>query len=370
VKILSIVGARPQFIKAALLLREFERRRVVHRLVHSGQHYDRDMSQVFFDQLGLPEPDHSLGVGSGSHAVQTAEMMRRLEPVLEVEQPDWVVVFGDTNTTLAGALTAAKLRLPIVHVEAGLRSFNRAMPEEINRVVADRCAEILCAPTERAAAQLASEGVRAGVYVVGDLMLDLVAGVRETLVPHPPILQRLELDPRGYAVATIHRAANTDDPRAFGRIVEGLRRVGMPVIFPVHPRTVGVARDFNVGAAGDNILPIEPLPYEEMIALTLHARVMLTDSGGLQKEAVVLGVPCVTLRDETEWPETLEDGWNALAGTDPDAIERLALRPRPLTAARAFLADGHCAERIADLLAPDATESRSEVTVAAAAPLR
>jgi UDP-GlcNAc3NAcA epimerase len=370
VKILSIVGARPQFIKVALLLREFERRRIEHRLVHSGQHYDREMSQVFFDQLGLPEPDHALGVGSASHAAQTAEMMRRLEPVLQKEQPDWVVVFGDTNTTLAGALTAAKLNLPTVHVEAGLRSFNRAMPEEINRVVADRCAEILCAPTERAAAQLASEGVRAGVYVVGDLMLDLVVAVRETLPDHPPILQRLELEPRCYAVATIHRAANTDDPRAFGRIVSGLRRVGMPVIFPVHPRTAGVARDFDVGAAGDSILPIEPLPYEEMIALALHARVMLTDSGGLQKEASVLGVPCVTLRDETEWPETLDDGWNALAGTDPDAIERLALRPRPLTAARAFLADGRCAERIADLLAPDPLGSLSEVTVPEAAPLR
>jgi UDP-GlcNAc3NAcA epimerase len=297
-------------------------------------------------------------------------MMRRLEPVLEDEQPDWVVVFGDTNTTLAGALTAAKLNLPIVHVEAGLRSFNRAMPEEINRVVADRCAEILCAPTRRAAAQLASEGVRAGVHVVGDLMLDLVVGIRETLAAHPPILQRLELEPRSYAVATIHRAANTDDPRAFERIVNGLRRVGMPVIFPVHPRTAGVARDFDVGAAGDSILPIEPLPYEEMIALALHARVMLTDSGGLQKEAIVLGVPCVTLRDETEWPETLDDGWNALAGTDPDAIERLALRPRPLTPARAFLADGRCAERIADLLAPDLPATPSELTVAEAAPHR
>lgn len=369
-KILSIVGARPQFIKAVLLLREFERRHITHRLVHSGQHYDREMSQVFFDQLGLPEPDYALGVGSASHAVQTADIMRRLEPVLENERPQWVVVFGDTNTTLAGALTAAKLHLPIAHVEAGLRSFNRAMPEEINRVVADRCAEILCAPTERAAAQLASEGVRAGVHVVGDLMVDLVVRIREQLAEQPPILQRLELEPRSYAVATIHRAANTDDQQAFGRIVAGLRRIGMPVIFPVHPRSLNVARIFDVGAAGDSILPIEPLPYEEMIALALHARVVLTDSGGLQKEAVVLGVPCVTLRDETEWPETLDDGWNALAGTDPDAIERLALRPRPLAAAHAFAADGRCAERIADLLAPSPPASPSEVTVVETAPAR
>jgi UDP-N-acetylglucosamine 2-epimerase len=348
-KVVTIVGARPQFVKSALLLREFERRQVDHRLVHTGQHYDYEMSQVFFDQLGLPQPDYSLGCGSASHAVQTAEMMRALEPVLEREHPSYVIVFGDTNTTLVGALTAAKLRIPVVHVEAGLRSFNRSMPEEINRVIADHVASILCAPSDRAAAQLASEGIRAGVHVVGDLMIDLVKIVRDTLPDRPPILQRLALEPGTYALATIHRAANTDDPHAFADIVSGLRRLPLPVIFPVHPRSAALVRAFEIGAS-DGIVPIGPLPYEDTIALATHARVVLTDSGGLQKEAVFLGVPCVTLRDETEWGETLEDGWNALAGTDPSAIERLALRPRPLAPSRSFRADGTCARLIADIL--------------------
>ena len=344
-----MVGARPQFVKSALLLREFERREVEHRLVHTGQHYDREMSQVFFDQLGLPQPDYSLGCGSASHAVQTADMMRALEPVLEREYPSFVIVFGDTNTTLAGALTAAKLRMPVVHVEAGLRSFKRSMPEEINRVIADHVASVLCVPSERAAQQLASEGIRAGVHVVGDLMIDLVKMVRDELPERPPILERLALEPGSYALATIHRAANTDDPHAFSDVMSGLRRLPLPVIFPVHPRSAPLVRAFEVGA-GDGIVPIEPLPYEDTIALAAHARVVLTDSGGLQKEAVFLGTPCVTLRDETEWGETLEDGWNALAGTDPSAIERLALRPRPLSPSRSFQSDGFCARRIADLL--------------------
>jgi len=353
-----VVGARPQFIKSALLLRELERRQIERRLVHTGQHYDHAMSQVFFDELGLPQPDYSLGCGSASHAVQTAEMMRALEPVFERERPSYVVVFGDTNTTLAGALTAAKLRIPVVHVEAGLRSFNRAMPEEVNRVVADHVASILCAPSERAAAQLASEGIRAGVHVVGDLMIDLVKIVRDALPERPPILERLALTRGSYALATIHRAANTDDPHAFADIVSGLRRLPLPVIFPVHPRSAPLVTAFDVGA-GDGIVPIEPLPYEDTIALAAHARVVLTDSGGLQKEAVFLGVPCVTLRNETEWAETLDDGWNALAGTDPSAIERLALRPKPLMASRSFIGDGACAQRIAEILIERAPASPS-----------
>jgi UDP-N-acetylglucosamine 2-epimerase len=348
-KIATIVGARPQFVKSALLLREFERREIEHRLVHTGQHYDYEMSQVFFDQLGLPQPDYSLGCGSATHAVQTAEMMRALEPVLEREHPSYVVVFGDTNTTLAGALTAAKLRTPVVHVEAGLRSFNRSMPEEINRVIADHVSSVLCAPSQRAADQLAAEGIRAGVHVVGDLMIDLVKMVRDALPERPPILERLGLESRAYALATVHRASNTDDPHAFADIVSGLRRLPLPVIFPVHPRSAALVRGFDVGAS-DGIVPIQPLPYEDTIALAAHARVVLTDSGGLQKEAVFMGVPCVTLRDETEWSETLEDGWNALAGTDPSAIERLALRPRPLSPSRSFEADGSCAGLIADIL--------------------
>jgi len=358
VKILSIVGARPQFVKAAPLLREFARRTCEHVLVHTGQHYDYEMSQVFFDQLQIAPPDYSLGVGSDSHAAQTAEMMRRLEPALAAQQPDWVLVFGDTNSTLAGALTAAKMKLRIGHVEAGLRSFNRAMPEEINRIVADHVAGLLFAPNPGAARQLAAEGIRSGVHLVGDLMLDLALETSAMLPPRPDIARRLGVAGKEYAVATVHRASNTDDADAFGRIAAGLRRIGMPVVFPVHPRAASLARRFLPAGASDPVVVVEPMPYQDMIALVRGARVVLTDSGGLQKEAVVLGVPCVTLRDETEWPETLESGWNALAGTDPERIAALAARPAPKRPSAFFGSDGGCARRIADVLLDGSAQSR------------
>ncbi|HZZ65313.1 MAG TPA: UDP-N-acetylglucosamine 2-epimerase (non-hydrolyzing) [Candidatus Baltobacteraceae bacterium] len=347
-RVLSVVGARPQFVKAALLSAEFARRGIEEILVHTGQHYDHGMSDVFFEQLSIPQPRYHLGVGSASHGAQTGEMLRRLEPVVESERPDWLLVFGDTNSTLAGALVGAKMHVPVAHVEAGLRSFNKRMPEEINRIVADHVGDLLLVPNAQAAQQLAAEGITRGVCIVGDLMVDLATQAAQQLPAQPEILARLNLHPKAYAVATIHRASNTDDPATFARIIEGLRGVSLPVVFPVHPRTRAIAAAQNVGE-GDNIIVCDPLSYVEMIGLTAHAEVVFTDSGGLQKEAFVLKVPCVTLREETEWIETLEDGWNVLAGSDPQKIRASSIRPIPSHQAAPY-GDGHAAALIADAL--------------------
>lgn len=346
-RVLTCVGARPQFIKAAVVSSELQRRGVEEVLVHSGQHYDATMSDVFFKELPLPKPAYELAVGSAGHGAQTGRMMERLEPIVESERPDWLVVYGDTNSTLAGALVGAKLHVPVAHVEAGLRSFNRSMPEEINRIVTDHVSTLLFAPTESAARQLASEGIAHGVVVVGDVMVDLARRVAATLPARPAILARFGMQPREYGVATVHRAANTDDKERFLRILEGLRRVDMPIVFPAHPRTRALAVTSGAGS-GDNIILCEPLSYLEMIALTARAATVFTDSGGLQKEAFVLHVPCVTLREETEWLETLEGGWNVLAGANPETIARngrrlIAVKPsNPLS--------GHAAQTIVESL--------------------
>lgn len=347
-RVLSVLGARPQFVKAALLSAEFARRGIDEIIVHTGQHYDPGMSDVFFEQLRIPAPRHHLGVGSGKHGEQTGEMLKRLEPIVEEERPDWLLVYGDTNSTLAGALTGAKMHVPVAHVEAGLRSFNRAMPEEINRIVADHVGDLLLVPNAQAAQQLASEGITRGVRVVGDLMVDLAMRAAASVPAQPPVLENLRLHPRSYGVATIHRASNTDDPQTFLRLIEGLRAVAMPVVFPVHPRTRALAQRFGVGK-NDNIIRIDPLPYLEMIALVSHAAAVFTDSGGLQKEAFVLKTLCVTLREETEWIETLEDGWNVLAGSDPSKIAAASRRPVPMRQGQPY-GDGHAAGNIADAL--------------------
>jgi len=343
-RVLSVVGARPQFVKAALLSEQFAADGVEEIVVHTGQHYDREMSGIFFEEFRLPKPRYELNVGSAGHGVQTGEMLKRLEPVVEAERPDWLLVYGDTNTTLAGALTGAKLHVRVAHVEAGLRSFNRTMPEEINRIVADHVADLLLVPNEQSARQLASEGVVEGVVVVGDLMVDLATKMAASLPAHPAVLNRFEVQPRSYGVATVHRASNTDDPETFARILAGLRAVDMPVVFPVHPRTREIAEAAGAGK-GDNIIVCEPLPYAEMIALVSRAAALFTDSGGLQKEAFVLKVPCVTLREETEWLETLEDGWNVLAGSDPEKIAKSARRLMPLRQGQPY-GDGHAAQNI------------------------
>lgn len=347
-RVLSVIGARPQFVKAALLSAELQRRGIDEILVHTGQHYDREMSDVFFEELRLPAPAHHLGVGGGGHGEQTGEMLKRLEPVMRNEAPDWVLVYGDTNSTLAGALAAAKLHVPVAHIEAGLRSFNRLMPEEINRVVADHVAELLLVPNDHAAKQLAHEGITRGVRVVGDLMVDLAVQAAASIPPHPPILERFGVTERAYCVATIHRASNTDDPQTFKRLVQGLRGVDRPVVFPVHPRTREIAQREGAGQ-DDNLILCEPLPYAQMLALLSRAAVLFTDSGGLQKEAFVLKVPCVTLREETEWIETLEDGWNVLAGSDPQKISTAAMRPVPMRQGTPY-GDGHAAANIVSAL--------------------
>jgi UDP-N-acetylglucosamine 2-epimerase len=348
-RVLSVVGARPQFIKAALLSAEMRCHGIHEILVHTGQHYDPLMSDVFFDELELPQPKHHLGVGSGAHGAQTGEMLKRLEPVMQQEAPDWVLVYGDTNSTLAGALAAAKLHVPVAHVEAGLRSFNREMPEEINRIVADHIADLLLVPNTGAAKQLAQEGITRGVRVVGDLMVDLALRAAANLPQEPPLLARLGVRPHTYCVATIHRASNTDDPRTFARLIEGLRGIDRPVVFPVHPRTRNVARETGAGD-GDNLILCEPLSYAEMLALVSRAATVFTDSGGLQKEAFVLKVPCVTLREETEWLDTLEDGWNVLAGSDPAKIVEGSRRLVPGRQGKPF-GDGNAARKIIDALA-------------------
>jgi UDP-GlcNAc3NAcA epimerase len=328
VRVASIVGARPQFIKLAPVSAAL---RQLHQeiIIHTGQHYDYRMSAQFFDELAIPVPDYNLEVGSGSHAVQTARMLESLEQVLMREHPDRVMVYGDTNSTLAGALVAAKLHIPVAHVEAGLRSFNRTMPEEVNRVVTDHLSDRLFCPTETACMHLESEGITQGVEVVGDVMYDMLLQVQPELEARArSLLSTYGVSPHGYLLLTVHRPANTDDSDAMGRIVQALNRLDMPVIFPLHPRTSKLIKKYDI-TWGNHIRFIEPVGYLDMLALEKSAHRVLTDSGGVQKEAFLLGVPCVTLREETEWIETVESGWNILAGCRTNAILEAVNRPEP-----------------------------------------
>ena len=327
-KIVTIVGARPQFIKAAPVskaIRDHNEKkkgpRITEVLVHTGQHYDHGMSQIFFDELDISEPDLNLGVGSGTHGWQTGQMLVRIEEVLLEEKPDFVVVYGDTNSTLAGALAAVKLHIPVAHVEAGLRSFNRKMPEEHNRVVADHCADLLFCPTQTAVDNLAREGVTNGVYLVGDTMYDAVLQFSSIARKRSTILEELGLESKTYLLTTIHRPYHTDIPENLRNIFQAFAEIGEIIVFPAHPRTskkiAALESSFSQGLAPGNIKIIEPVGYLDMLVLEENARLILTDSGGMQKEAYFFGVPCITLRTETEWVET---GWNVVAGADISAI--------------------------------------------------
>ena len=319
-KIVSVVGARPQFIKCAPVSREL-RKEHEEILVHTGQHYDPEMSDIFFDELEIPRPDYNLGVGSGSHGKQTGEILRGVEDVLLKEKPGLVLVYGDTNSTLAGALAAAKLHIPVAHVEAGLRSFDRTMPEEINRVVTDHISDILFCPTQTSVNNLAAEGITKGVHLVGDVMADALAYNREIAQRKSRILETLGLAGKAYCVLTVHRASNTDSRENLTNIIRAVGEAGVPVVFPVHPRTRKYLREYGLLASlPENIRLIEPLGYLDMIRLMGSAQKILTDSGGMQKEAYMLGVPCITLRENTEWVETVEAGWNVLVGADRDKI--------------------------------------------------
>jgi UDP-GlcNAc3NAcA epimerase len=312
-RLATIVGARPQFIKAAAVSRALAARSdVAEAMIHTGQHFDPGMSRIFFDELGIPEPARHLGVHGGGHGEMTGRMLGALEAALLELRPDAVVVYGDTNSTLAGALAAAKLGIPVAHVEAGLRSFNRRMPEEINRVVTDHLSELLFCPTRAAIENLAREGISAGVHAVGDVMCDATLFAAAMARERSTILARLGLEPGRYAVATLHRAENTDDPAALAKAIAYLEAAAeqRPVVFPVHPRTrEALARS---GRALGRLQAIEPLGYLDMHRLLQDAEIVFTDSGGLQKEAYFHRVPCVTMRGETEWVETIERGWNRL----------------------------------------------------------
>jgi UDP-N-acetylglucosamine 2-epimerase len=347
-RIMTVVGARPQFIKAAPLSRALA---PGHQqiLVHTGQHYDALMSDIFFSELGLPEPDYHLAIGSGGHGVQTGAMLAKLEPLLQEARPDALLVYGDTNSTLAGALAAAKLHIPVAHVEAGLRSFNRRMPEEINRVMTDHISTWCFAPTQNAVSLLAAEGITSGVHLVGDIMLDSTMAALAVAEGTSTVLQMLQVHPHDYAVATIHRAENTDDPQRLSDILTALGQLPWPVILPLHPRTKAAIAALGL-AIPSAVRIVSPLGYGDMLWLCRHATKVLTDSGGLQKEAYFLGVPCVTLRDETEWVETLENGWNQVVGTDPVAISQAASSPRPTGRQAPVYGQGDTAQRIVGVL--------------------
>ncbi len=354
-KVVSIVGARPQFIKAAAVSRVL---RSAHTevLLHTGQHYDDDMSAIFFRELEIPEPEYNLGVGSGSHGWQTGQMLTEIEKVLLDERPDWVLVYGDTNSTLAGALAASKLHIPVAHVEAGLRSFNRRMPEEINRVLTDHAADLLLCPSQTAVDHLANEGIRAGVYLVGDVMSDALAFAAARAPQRSTILERLGLEEGGYLVATVHRAENTDDPGRLRAILGAFNALDEPLVFPVHPRTRHAMQHLEAVPA-PHVQFIEPLGYLDMVRLMQAARVILTDSGGIQKEAYWLGVPCVTLRDETEWVETVEAGWNVIVGADGRRILRAVQSLAPPAERPDLYGDGQAAGRCVGLLQQGAQDA-------------
>lgn len=352
-KIATIVGARPQFIKCAPVSRKLQDY-AVEVVVHTGQHYDDNMSGIFFRQLEIKPPKYNLEVGSGTHGQQTADMLKGVETVLQIESPDLVLLYGDTNSTLAGALAAAKLNLPIAHVEAGLRSFNHRMPEEINRIVTDHVASLLFCPTETAVENLAREGITAGVALVGDVMYDALCDHLALARRRSCIIEQLNLVPGKYYLATIHRAENTNDRRRLGAIIEALVTIAKRdrrVVLPLHPGT----RKMLPGEMGSGSCPelviTEPVSYLDMLMLEDNAHAILTDSGGVQREAYWLSVPCITLREETEWIETLESEWNYLAGADTKRICEHALRlERRSRRKRRVAAVGEASARIAEAL--------------------
>ncbi len=323
-KIASIVGARPNFVKLAPLSKELRRRGLDEVIIHTGQHYNYEMDKIFFDDMGIPVPDYHMGIGSGSHGFQTGEMLRKVEEALLAETPDVVIVFGDTNSTLAGSLAAAKLHIKTAHVEAGLRSFDKSMPEEINRVLVDHCSDLLLCPTTTAVYNLRREGIIDGVYLTGDVMVDAQKDCENIAEKKSHILEDLALKPKDYYLATVHRASNTDDPDKLREITEALKDLEN-VVFPCHPRTEKYLRESGLwDDLVRKIRVIKPVGYLDMLLLEKNAKKIITDSGGVQKEAYLLGTACITLRDETEWVETVEDGWNVLVGPNQEKIVSLA----------------------------------------------
>jgi UDP-GlcNAc3NAcA epimerase len=340
-KIVTIVGARPQFIKAATVSRIIRHDASLEEvIVHTGQHYDANMSDIFFEDLDIPRPDYNLEVGSGSHAYQTARMLEGIEEVLVKEKPGWTLVYGDTNSTLAGAVAASKLSIPLAHVEAGLRSFNRKMPEEINRIVTDSISNLLFAPTPAAVANLANEGLAGITFFSGDVMFDSILFYREKISRDTESF-RIKDIPESYFLATVHRAENTDNPENLANLFRGFADSEQPVVLPLHPRTRKIIS--NTLRIPSNVVIIDPVGYLQMIWLILNSKKVLTDSGGLQKEAYFLGKQCITLRTETEWVETLHDNWNTITGTDPQKIADAIALTAPSSSQKLLFGDGNAA---------------------------
>jgi UDP-GlcNAc3NAcA epimerase len=351
VRVLTVVGNRPQFVKASAVSRML-RAHADEVLVHTGQHYDDALSRVFCEELEVPAPDRELGVGGGTNTDQTARQLHALEPLIGEIAPDLVLVYGDTNSTLAGSLVAAQAQVPLAHVEAGMRSFDRTMPEELNRVVSDHLGSLLLCSSETAAGNLRNEGAAGEVHVVGDVMVDVALALQPRACERREVLREHGLEPGRYLLATVHRAGNVDEPERLGRLVELLRALPPPVVLPLHPRT----RE-RLSAAGlderlreaPGVILTPPLGYLDFTALLCHARAVLTDSGGVQKEAYLAGVPCITLRDTTEWVETVDLGWNVLVDLDADAARAALERPKPAEHPQLY-GDGRAGERVVDAL--------------------
>jgi UDP-N-acetylglucosamine 2-epimerase (non-hydrolysing) len=352
-KFLSVVGARPNFVKLFPIHRALAKQPIDHIVVHTGQHYDYEMSKVFFENLQLPEPHYNLNVGSGSPCYQLGEMIARLEGVLLKENPKAVLVYGDTNSTLAGALAAAKLNFPVAHIEAGLRSFDRRMPEEVNRVLTDHVSNNLFCPTKNALRNLRKEHVWGKAFLTGDVMVETLNEYVTLAEKKSTILDRLNVEPKKYILVTIHRAENTENQFRLSKIVEALTKIKKRIVFPIHPRTVKALKEYLLIqklASNSNIILTEPLSYLDFIHLERQAEKIITDSGGVQKEAYLLGVPCITIRENTEWIETIETGWNTLVGTDLEKICEAVENFEPASTRKPIFGKGNASIKIANIL--------------------
>jgi len=353
-KILTVIGARPQFIKASPVSRALQAANYNEVILHTGQHYDINMSDIFFKELNIPTPKINLGIGSGMHGEQTGQMLIEIEKAIVKQNPDLLLVYGDTNSTLAGTLAAVKLNVPVAHVEAGLRSFNRTMPEEHNRVLTDHSSTLLFCPTDTAKSHLRTEGIVEGVHVVGDTMVDAVLQNSATAEQNSLILDKLKIESKKYLLATIHRPYNTDDPHNLRNILTALGEIDKPIVFPIHPRTRGKITEFglmDLTQSFQKLTLVEPVGYLDMLVLEKNAEIILTDSGGIQKEAYIFSVPCVTMRPETEWVETVDAGWNILAGADgAKIVDAAVVKKWPSGEPSPVFGDGHAAERIVKTL--------------------
>ncbi|MCV3214644.1 UDP-N-acetylglucosamine 2-epimerase (non-hydrolyzing) [Plectonema radiosum NIES-515] len=349
-KIATILGARPQFIKASVVSSALKSAGIYEKIIHTGQHFDSLMSDIFFQDLGLPEPDYHLNIHSLNHGAMTGRMMEKLEEFLLQVKPDWICVYGDTNSTLAGALVAAKLCIPLAHIEAGLRSFNRQMPEEVNRVVTDHLSQLLFAPTPLAVECLQKEGIVEGVHLVGDVMMDSILTYQAKAKQTSEILVKYQLQPNKFYLATIHRPSNTDDSHRLSSILDNLTKLDFSVVFPIHPRTqakiekMGLSHYLNT----NSILAIPPVSYLDMLMLESACKAVITDSGGIQKEAYILGRPCLTLRNETEWKETVEVGWNQLV--QPETLCQAIANFTPPSEAPTLYGEGKASAKIAEII--------------------